>query len=202
MKQHKDMTPELILEKMRMPPDGTLLKDGAPVNPQEDAEAKEALIRIAADPSKVHVHCIGCGGRCEILQSKCCACGGFVCPACLRVETEGVCDHQEPLIPNGAMEFDEDENGTGGTFAIDDPPPTPETLTVRQALQLLEQAVDNCTFEQLHGKSRVNPNMEKYQALDILLRALEDRIDLDAVVASSGRNKLLAQNILKECGFL
>jgi hypothetical protein len=194
------MTPQLVLEKMRTPPDGLIEKDGRPVDVREDAAAKEALIRIAQDPKNITVHCVGCGGTCELLQSLCCACGGFVCPSCVRVETDDECDHQPPTLPSGVMDLD---RGSGiGCLIERGPRPTAETLTYLQALAIIERYLDKCGDGRLHGRSAVNPGMTKAQALDLLLKAiLAHQGDDGDVIAAGGPTRIfLARNILKECG--
>lgn len=201
MKPHREMTPQLVLEKMRTPPDGAMEKDGRPVGPAEDAAAKEALIRIAQDPKNINVHCVGCAGSCELLLARCCDCGGFVCPACVKVEVEGECHHDPPTLPSGLHEMENEDFGMGVLF--EGPPPKPDTLTFTEALALIERYLASVDDQTLLGPSAVNRSMSKAQAFDLLLKALiayeGDPLD---VIATTGPTRIfLARNVMQECGF-
>jgi hypothetical protein len=78
--------------------------DGGPESPEDRMAAYEALHRLAADTDKIRIICIACSNDVPLLQSAACACGGFVCPDCQRIEEDGVCDH----LPPGIEEQDED----------------------------------------------------------------------------------------------
>lgn len=62
----------------------------------ERAEAQERFQAIVQDSANIRTLCIGCGADTLLLESACCACGGFVCAACQRIEDEGVCEHERP----------------------------------------------------------------------------------------------------------
>ena len=67
---------------------------GPPETPEERAEAREALNRIIK-AGGVRFICIGCGEQMSVDDGVgFCACGGFVCAACQRVEEDGVCNHE------------------------------------------------------------------------------------------------------------
>jgi hypothetical protein len=93
------------------------------------------------------------------------------------------------------MDLDDDA-GVSLAFKSEGPPPTPETLTCQQALDIIDQHMNHAD---MHGPSRVNPSLRKFQALDILLRAIE-ACDPNELIASTPTRILLARNILKECG--
>ena len=79
---------------------------GPPETQEERVEAYEALRRIAADPSNIRTLCVACHDDTPLLKSAACACGGFVCAACQRIEEDGVCDHT-PLVPEALLDHDD-----------------------------------------------------------------------------------------------
>jgi hypothetical protein len=69
--------------------------DGQPETDEERRAVQAHVRELAKDPDQIRILCIGC--RCEVplLQSAACACGGFVCASCQRVEEDGICDHND-----------------------------------------------------------------------------------------------------------
>jgi hypothetical protein len=106
MKLHDTMTPQKIVEEMRGEMTGQLRKlspDGDAfqrVSAQEQAEAQVALQEILNKVAGVKFVCVGCGEPVDVDDAACCACGGFVCPACRAMEVEGECHHERHSFPD------------------------------------------------------------------------------------------------------
>ena len=99
MIRRTDITPADILRKLS---GGEVLPQrvsgGPPMADSERGEAGAAVSRIASDtPDNIRTVCTGCGNDTPIRLSALCACGGFVCEACQRIEPEGTCDHVSPF---------------------------------------------------------------------------------------------------------
>jgi len=101
---HPDLDPSMVLREMLGTEQMPKRIEGPPDSPEERMAAYEALHRIAADTDNIRIICIACSTDVPLLKSAACACGGFVCPDCQRLEEDGVCDH----VPPGFEEEDED----------------------------------------------------------------------------------------------
>lgn len=94
MKPHSGgVTPQDLLAAM-MKPENLPQRTDVEFTPVDEAVAVGEKVREAVASGKVLVTCIGCGGHKPILSVALCDCGGFVCPACQRVETDGECEHE------------------------------------------------------------------------------------------------------------
>lgn len=103
MKPNADaLTYDQIVEMMR----GAIPRrvTGPPASDAETAAETAKMEEIIA-AGGVRFQCVSCGGAIEPKDMAQCECGGFVCPACRRVEEEGVCDHE---APDYAQEDDDD----------------------------------------------------------------------------------------------
>lgn len=94
--------PATILKEMLGSPEMPKRIDGPPETPEERMAAFEALQRIGANPDNIRIICIACSNDVPLLASSPCICGGFVCPACQRLEEDGVCDHVPPGFEDDA----------------------------------------------------------------------------------------------------
>lgn len=97
MIRHPEFDAAEVLREMLATSEMPRRIEGPPDTPDERMEAYEALHRIAADPDNIRIVCIACSNDVPLLASAACACGGFVCPDCQRIEEDGVCDHQLPV---------------------------------------------------------------------------------------------------------
>lgn len=99
MKEVQDVTVDDILRQMI---EGALPNAlGREASHAERTAARERLESALAD-NRVLFQCIGCDGPIEPKDAAMCACGGFVCLPCRRVEEEGVCTHERPsFLPAG-----------------------------------------------------------------------------------------------------
>ncbi len=75
---------------------------GPPETAAERAEQMVALAEILNKPGSVRIVCIGCGDTPAITDATPCVCGGWVCEPCRAMETEGVCEHEPMVLPEGA----------------------------------------------------------------------------------------------------
>src|SRR5262245_627511 len=102
MKQHPNVSTADILSALR-DVRGTVehrinpMGERQEVSPQEAAEMKAKLAEIAVTGSIV-LHCIACDDTMKLEEAACCECGGFVCPICRALETEGECHHEPPAF--------------------------------------------------------------------------------------------------------
>jgi hypothetical protein len=96
LKPHPDLTIPMMLDLMTS---GDHLPDkvGGGATDEERAAAGEELHRMATE-GKVSFMCIGCEGSVPIKDAALCACGGFVCPACVALEDDDRCDHERPAF--------------------------------------------------------------------------------------------------------
>ena len=109
MKPHPDLTIAALLAEMKTAAreERPRRVDGGPESDADRAEAQAALIRII-DAGGVNFFCVGCDEGMTPDEATICVCGGFVCPACRRTETEGECTHEVPQYPGTDDEHDPD----------------------------------------------------------------------------------------------
>lgn len=97
-----NVTSQQVIDDLLNPDQGSVDRVSDPLTPEQAIAEREALTKIAQDPTKVRTVCIGCDADVAILDAAPCVCGGFVCAACQRIEDEGVCGHiiaDEPPEP-------------------------------------------------------------------------------------------------------
>jgi len=100
MKPNPDMTVESMLKE--------IIESNAPVKAvgreSSAAEIAEATVKfkemLADHATKVRTLCVACGTDKLIAETTLCACGGFVCADCARVEVEGECLHEPEFPPD------------------------------------------------------------------------------------------------------
>jgi len=98
MKRHPHMTVEEIFREMTNPEQRP--QAIGRYTPEEESIETQLKVRemIEKDPDNIRIICIACEGSAPLLASACCECGGFVCPECIRLEEDGVCDHTAPTL--------------------------------------------------------------------------------------------------------
>jgi hypothetical protein len=102
MKKHPDITPEMVIQEAfgNAKPEDITKVSGGPETPEERVEAFESMKQALEDHmNKILIQCIACDDQAPLMLSGMCVCGGFVCPACIAVEEDGVCEHDAPEIP-------------------------------------------------------------------------------------------------------
>jgi len=107
VKKHPTLPDAATILKEMISPNHALPKriSGPPETHEERVEAYEHLVELAENPDNIRIVCIGCSLDVPLLESSPCACGGFVCAHCQRIEEDGVCDHT-PMV---GMEDDDDD---------------------------------------------------------------------------------------------
>lgn len=110
MKLHPELTPDKIIEMMLQSTNETLSRrvDGQPESHADRVSVHEQMRKMINDGAALF-QCIGCNEPVAIKEAACCECGGFVCPACRRVEEEGICDHEIPDYVLNDDDEDDDE---------------------------------------------------------------------------------------------
>ena len=98
MKLHPELTPKSIVEMML----------GSDIEPPRSLDRRMSDVERANELEKVReivaaggvqFVCGGCGDPVSVEDAAACICGNFICPACRRVEEDGVCLHDKPDYP-------------------------------------------------------------------------------------------------------
>lgn len=94
MKRSK-MKVEEILKMMLDPENLPERSSSTPTSLEERVSVGEQVRKLAElNSDNICTVCIGCGESTPLLKSAPCACGGFVCAACQKLEEEGICNHE------------------------------------------------------------------------------------------------------------
>lgn len=105
MKPHPELTIKDILEQMQMPePD--MRRIGQPETAEEKTEARAKFAEIVANPDNIKIACGACQTHVSITESTLCVCGQFICNSCREHEGDEECNHEPPVLPEGAMDDD------------------------------------------------------------------------------------------------
>lgn len=110
MKQNPDAPPIAEMIKFMRQGTGTVREvpepgeQRRPLTPEERAEQAEALATFV-----IKVVCIGCDAVIDVDETiGQCECGGFVCADCIKVEEEGICNHEPPTFLPDPDDLDDD----------------------------------------------------------------------------------------------